>query len=94
MIDDIFHCENVRYTNKCAINGDMTILPLDSSGHFINVIAHDYNVTPENTKLFDTLRIAQGLISKLQLSAGVQSVYYTKYLKYKMKYLNLKKLIK
>ncbi len=88
LIDDIFHCENVRYVNKCGINGDMTILPFDNSGNFINIIARDYNRSPTNTKLSDTLRIAQNLITRTQPGG-----YKNKYLKYKMKYLKLKKLI-
>ncbi len=87
LIDEIFACENVRYTNKCSVNGDTTILPFDNSGRFINIIGPEYNISPSNTKLNDTLTIARSLVPPPSSQGG----YREKYLKYKTKYLKLKK---
>jgi len=78
LIDNIFNCENTRYLSKCSLMTDMTLIPLDSSGNFVNIISLSYN-TPKLRKILALPKQSGG--------------YYMKYLKYKSKYMDLKKLI-
>jgi hypothetical protein len=88
-LDEIFHCLNVRYINKCQIRGDTNIIFLDEEGKLVNIMDSAYDTSVTNKKLADILGIA------IDILAGTTggSLYYNKYLKYKMKYLKLKKLI-
>ena len=88
-LDKIFHCFNIRYMNKCQIKGDNTIVFLDSTGKLVNIISSSYNTSDTNTKLKEILRLAQELL----VGGNISTDYYKKYLKYKLKYMKLKKLI-
>ncbi len=82
LINDIFNCFNERYINKCPVNGDTTFIPISHTGDFVNIISRDYDITEANQKLQTTLMYAQR-----SLGGG----FYDKYIKYKLKYLQLKK---
>lgn len=86
-LKDIFHCLNMRYINKCQIKGDTEIIFLDDKGKLVNIMISTFDISPANTKLTEILRLASEVL------VGGKSSYYDKYLKYKLKYLKLKKLI-
>jgi hypothetical protein len=86
-LKDIFHCLNMRYINKCQIKGDTGIIFLDDEGKLVNIMSSSFDISSANTKLTEILRLASEVL------VGGKSLYYDKYLKYKLKYLKLKKLI-
>lgn len=88
-LENLFLCENVRFVTKCDLRIQYFIVPVDDKGNIINIFHNDIELIKKQIDYSKFDNIIKSITNK-NLS-GANNNYYQQYLKYKKRYLEIKK---